>query len=244
MLPFGVRSSAKISTALADTLEWIVRQRGVPHIAHYQDDFVMVGAPYSSQCADSLQTLTFAYKELGVPLVAGKCEGPTLRLTFLDIELDTVAWALRLPADKLTCTKEWNDRKACRRRARIPYWPPPARLQGCQAGTLIPSVHDKSAVRPIRLEGPPSSTPQQRFPGRSLLVEHHHIRLEWHRPHATLLEWNDRKACRRRELESLPASLQGCQAGTLVPSAHDKSAVRPIRLEGPLSSTPQQRFLR
>eukprot|EP00731_Ephydatia_muelleri_P008630 Em0004g968a len=67
MLPFGLRSSAKIFTALADALEWIVRQKGVPHIAHYLDDFVVVGAPHSSQCADSLQTLTLACKELGVP---------------------------------------------------------------------------------------------------------------------------------------------------------------------------------
>ncbi|KAL5479413.1 hypothetical protein EMCRGX_G022933 [Ephydatia muelleri] len=41
MLPFGLRSSAKIFTALADALEWIVRQRGVSHIAHYLDDFIV-----------------------------------------------------------------------------------------------------------------------------------------------------------------------------------------------------------
>ena len=37
-------------------------------------------------------------------------------------------------------------------RATIPDWPSPARLQGCQAGTLVPSAHDKSAVRPIHLD--------------------------------------------------------------------------------------------
>ena len=74
MLPFGLRSSAKIFTALADALEWIVSQRGVLHIAHYLDDFVMVGAPHSSQCADCLQTINLA---CNVPLAAGKCEGPT-----------------------------------------------------------------------------------------------------------------------------------------------------------------------
>ena len=120
MLPFGLRSSAKIFTALADALEWTVRQRGVPHITHYLDDFVVVGPPHSSQCADSLQVLTDACKVLGVPLATGKCEGPTTCLTFLGIELDTVAWSLRLPADKLSRIKatlqEWSDRKACRRR--------------------------------------------------------------------------------------------------------------------------------
>lgn len=85
MLPFGLRSSAKIFTALADALEWIVCQRGVPHITHYLDDFVVVGAPHSSQYADSLQILTFVCKELGIPLATGKCEGPTSCLTFLSI---------------------------------------------------------------------------------------------------------------------------------------------------------------
>lgn len=117
MLPFGLRSSAKIFTAFADALEWIVRQKGVRHIEHYLDDFVVVGAPHSSQCADSLRTLTLTCQELGVPLATEKCEGPTSCLTFLGIELDTIAWSMRLPADKLSRIKatlsEWGDKKVC-----------------------------------------------------------------------------------------------------------------------------------
>ena len=120
MLPFGLRSSAKIFTAFADALEWIVRQKGVRHIEHYLDDFVVVGAPHSSQCADSLRTLTLTCQELGVPLATEKCEGPTSCLTFLGIELDTIAWSMRLPADKLSRIKatlfEWGDKKVCCRR--------------------------------------------------------------------------------------------------------------------------------
>ena len=40
MLPFGLRSAAKIFTAIADVLEWVARQGGVPEIDHYLDDIV------------------------------------------------------------------------------------------------------------------------------------------------------------------------------------------------------------
>ena len=38
MLPFGLCSAPKIFTAVADGLEWILRQRGIRHIDHYLDD--------------------------------------------------------------------------------------------------------------------------------------------------------------------------------------------------------------
>ena len=34
ILPFGLRSAPKIFTAVADALEWVTRQRGVPEIDH------------------------------------------------------------------------------------------------------------------------------------------------------------------------------------------------------------------
>ena len=37
MLPFGLHSAPKIFTAIANALEWVARQRGVPEIDHYLD---------------------------------------------------------------------------------------------------------------------------------------------------------------------------------------------------------------
>ena len=120
MLPFGLRSAAKIFTAVADSIEWILRRRGVVHIAHYLDDFIILGTPHSSQCADSLKIVVDTCAELGVPLALDKCEGPRTRLTFLGIELDTETWSLRLPRDKLTRIQDtldtWRERKVCRRK--------------------------------------------------------------------------------------------------------------------------------
>ncbi len=53
-LPFGLRSAPIIFTALADGLEWILHQRGIPYIAHYLDNFIKLGAPNSDQCSSKL----------------------------------------------------------------------------------------------------------------------------------------------------------------------------------------------
>eukprot|EP00731_Ephydatia_muelleri_P014516 Em0008g236a len=120
MLPFGLRSAAKIFSAVADALEWILRRRGVDHVAHYLDDFIILGAPHSSQCAHSLRIVVDTCAELGVPLALDKCEGPSTCLTFLGIELDTKTRTLRLPRDKLArildTLETWQEKKVCRRK--------------------------------------------------------------------------------------------------------------------------------
>ena len=44
MLPFGLHLAAKIFTAVADVLEWVACQRGVPEIDHYLDDIVTLSS--------------------------------------------------------------------------------------------------------------------------------------------------------------------------------------------------------
>ena len=56
VLPFGPWSAAKIFNSVADALEWVVQSRGVTEICHYLYNFLIVGAPSSSQCADSLSS--------------------------------------------------------------------------------------------------------------------------------------------------------------------------------------------
>ena len=120
MLPFGLRSAPKIFTAVADALEWILRQRGVSYLDHYLDDFVTFGPPASEVCGDNLRKIVATCQELGVPLAMEKLEGPTHCLTFLGIEIDTQAGVLRLPTDKLSRlkqeTRRWAIRRSCRRR--------------------------------------------------------------------------------------------------------------------------------
>ena len=121
MLPFGLRSAPKIFNAVADALHWYLGNRGVPHIFHYLDDFIFLGAPHSTQCQDSLLTLNQVCKELGVPIAEHKWDGPaTCLLVFLGIEINTVAGILRLPSEKLsrlqTLLRKWDSRKTCSRK--------------------------------------------------------------------------------------------------------------------------------
>ena len=53
-LPCGLRSSPKIFMAIADALEWIMCQEGVPSALHYLDDFLVFGRPYSRECQEVL----------------------------------------------------------------------------------------------------------------------------------------------------------------------------------------------
>ena len=120
MLPFGLRSAPKIFNALADGLEWYLHHQGTRQIFHYLDDFLVVGPPASPECGEALATLDRACNWLGIPIADHKREGPTTCLTFLGIEVDTLAGQLRLPDDKLTrlltLLEERGDRKVCERR--------------------------------------------------------------------------------------------------------------------------------
>lgn len=75
-----------IFTALADDLEWILKQRGVSYIAHYLDDFIT--APNSDQCLQNRTILFETCKELGLLLAPHKSVGPTTCLIFLGLEID------------------------------------------------------------------------------------------------------------------------------------------------------------
>ena len=94
----------------ADALEWIFRAAGISELNHYLDDFIILGPPNSSACADDLERLKTVARCVGVPLAEDKTEGPTCVLTFLGIEIDSNQFILRLPQEKLTKTlDDWTN---------------------------------------------------------------------------------------------------------------------------------------
>ena len=122
-LSFGLRSAPKIFSAVADAVEWILRQEGVQVVMHYLDDFLVVGASGSKECKQAVNTVTFVLRVfafLGLPVAEDKLEGPTTLLSFLGLEIDTVALELRLPADKLrdlqALIRSWCSRRAASKR--------------------------------------------------------------------------------------------------------------------------------
>ena len=45
MLPFGLRSAPKVFNAVADALNWHLKQLGIVDVLHYLDDFIIVAPP-------------------------------------------------------------------------------------------------------------------------------------------------------------------------------------------------------
>ena len=101
MLPFRLRSAPKILNAVADAVEWILKEAGVSVVFHYLDDFLLIGAPNSAECAQALSILLQTFQQLGLPIALDKLEDPITWLTFLGLELDFRVLEIRLLASKL-----------------------------------------------------------------------------------------------------------------------------------------------
>ena len=119
-LPFGLRSAPKLFTAVADALMWVMGRHGIVHAMHYLDDFLILGPPKSESCRRNLSISLELCERLGFPIASHKLEGPSSSLSFLGIQVDTVAGSLSLPPDKIArlsaLIKGWQGRKCCRKR--------------------------------------------------------------------------------------------------------------------------------
>ena len=120
-LPFGLRSSVNRFTLLASTLLWILQNNyNIVHSTHYLDDYFLAAPANLSVCKDHMRTTCEVFARLGIPLAPEKMEGPTTRLTFLGIEIDSETMSLRLPQEKLVellgIIDSWAQRKKCQKR--------------------------------------------------------------------------------------------------------------------------------
>ena len=98
-LPFGLKSARKIFSAVADAVQWILYNKGIQKRLHYSDNFILVAE--SLQLAERQKDILLSmFQKLNIPMEESKLEGPSTCLTFLSIEVDTVALQLHLPSDK------------------------------------------------------------------------------------------------------------------------------------------------
>ena len=101
-LPFGSRSSPYIFNALADLLMWILLfVAGIRHGIHYLDDYFSAAAT-EDQCKQDMQAMSSTFTELGVPLAPEKITGPTRKITYLGIQIDTEYMTISLPTENTT----------------------------------------------------------------------------------------------------------------------------------------------
>ena len=87
---------------------------------HYLDDYFTVGPAHSSVCAHNVKTILHVASQVGIPLAPNKLEGPTTRLVFLGILIDTNSMETSLPDDKLheliSELQSWSSRNKCLKR--------------------------------------------------------------------------------------------------------------------------------
>ena len=116
-LLFGLRSAPKLFSTVADAIAWVLHCQGVHYQLHYLDNFLFFGTPATSGATVTLSLVTNVFQHLGIPVAAHKTEGPASCVTFLGILIDTQAYELRLPADKLSQLQalldRWLPRTSC-----------------------------------------------------------------------------------------------------------------------------------
>ena len=105
MLPFGLSSALIIFSAIADALQLIFINNGISRLLHHLDDFILV-ADSKQQAEEQKQILVYTCERIGVSLELSKLEGPSIYLSFLGIEVDTMARQICLPKNKLAILKE------------------------------------------------------------------------------------------------------------------------------------------
>ena len=85
--------------------------RGFQMVVAYQDDFLVIGHT-QRECDMAWRALVKLLKDLGLDINTNKLVAPCTKLTFLGIDIDTVACNLTLPQEKLVALRkilsEWK----------------------------------------------------------------------------------------------------------------------------------------
>ncbi|KAM4770950.1 uncharacterized protein WCC33_002735 [Rhinophrynus dorsalis] len=106
-LPMGCAVSCAYFEAFNSFIHWaLVRRSGAGTVAHYLDDFLLIGEPGSGRCLGLLRELLALLGDLGVPVAEDKTVWPCTRLSFLGIEIDTEEEKCRLPRDKVVKARQ------------------------------------------------------------------------------------------------------------------------------------------
>jgi hypothetical protein len=97
-MPFGLSSAPRICTLLLSVLVYAMHERGIRRIVSYLDDFLFIAAS-EKDAARALLVAQQTFTAFGLVVNPSKTEGPSQRISFLGIQLDSVA-------QTLSCTSE------------------------------------------------------------------------------------------------------------------------------------------
>ena len=104
-LLFGARKGCSIFHRLTQAVKRMLVKRGIVSMVVYLDDFLIVADSYNS-CRDAQHILISLLGELGFLVSWHKVLGPSLKLPFLGIVIDSVTCSLSLEEKKLRVLEE------------------------------------------------------------------------------------------------------------------------------------------
>ncbi len=107
-LPMGASCSPALFEKFSTFVEWVARREAATdRVIHYADDFLLCGEEFGNfSCARLVSTFENVCKKLGVPLAHEKSVGPTTKLTYLGLEIDSVRQVVAIPENKLITIKK------------------------------------------------------------------------------------------------------------------------------------------
>ena len=101
----GASCSPAYFETFSTFLEWAAkREAGSNNICHYADDFFFSATSAVTgrlSCRHLVDSFSNVCNRLGVPLAKDKSVGPTTRLVFLGLEIDSVRQEISIPSEKL-----------------------------------------------------------------------------------------------------------------------------------------------
>lgn len=101
-MPFGCSIACRTFETFSTFLEFCVaRQASVGRLLHYLDDFLFSGKRGTDQCAYIMSVFKDKMTLLGVPIAVEKTEGPTTKICFLGLEIDSEEMVVRIPLPKI-----------------------------------------------------------------------------------------------------------------------------------------------
>ena len=98
----GCAISCNLFEKFSTFLHWELQRQvvGVGTVFHYLDDFLFLGSAGSDECACLMQGFKNLCNAIGVPIAQEKTVGPSTKVIFLGLEIDTIEMVVRIPQEK------------------------------------------------------------------------------------------------------------------------------------------------
>jgi hypothetical protein len=116
-MPFGLATAPLVCSQLLSVPSFVLTSLGIKHV-RYLDDFLLISHDRNI-LQQQLHTAQTAISSFGLVINGDKTEGPSQIITFLGIELDSLARTLRCPLSRITeLVTLLNSARGCRHMTR------------------------------------------------------------------------------------------------------------------------------